>query len=367
MDSIISQFAYPAARTLPEARPQADIRLAPGFQPEKFPADVARTLQASLQNKEEQTPKAVAGRIVSFVQNAIASRAGDADMAKQMLLQARQGVAQGIADAREILQSLGQLSESIEEQIAQTAKLIHEGLDGLQPSLLSAADTVDDVGAQSRILSEAYQSSQQFSRSQTAAIQVMTQDGDTVEISYSSLMQSMSQQTYVNDSQGRSFTSSRQSNAEVQFEFSVTGELDQGEQQAIDALLKDLGKVASRFFDGNVKAAFNAAMNIGLDSSELKSLSMDLQQTTEVRSLHRYQATQQLLDTVPVTPTSSGPREAIDVLSQVQQLLEQARQTAPVDKPENAFKQMLDDMLDMMESAFEPALHAYIKQSLQAF
>ncbi len=363
MDSTISQATSPGIRSLMEDRPRAGmISSASGMQ-DRLTGYVARFMQGAMQNIESQTPQAVAGRIVDFVQNAIANRATDTDMANDMLLQARQGVAQGIADAREILQTLGQLSKFIDEQIVETESLINEGLDGLQQAP-AAIDSADSITEQSRILAEAYQSSRQFSRSQTASIQIMTQDGDSVEISYSSLMQSMSQQVYMNDSQGASFASSRHSSAEVQFEFSVRGELDQAEQQAIDALLKDLGKVASRFFDGNVKAAFNAAMEIGLDTGELKSLSMDLQQTTEIRSLERYQSTEQLSGD-PMQNSRQGPRDALDVLSQLQQLLEQARQTTSVEQPENAFKQLLADMLDMMEPSFEPALKSYIKQSLQ--
>lgn len=371
MDSTISQAINPGFRPLAEARPQDSRASTASLLETRLSSHVARFMQTAMQNSQAQTPEAVAGRIVNFVQNAIATRAGDAAAANDMLLQARQGVAQGIADAREILQSLGKLSETIDEQISQTASLINEGLDGLQQVSLPVPDSAELITRQSRLLSEAYQSSRQFSQSQSAAIQIVTQDGDTVEISYTSLMQSMSEQAYVKDSQGQAFAFAQQSGSRMQFEFSVQGDLDQGEQQAIDALLKDLGKVASRFFDGDVKAAFHAAMEIGLDSSELQSLSMDLQQTTEVRSVERYQRTEQLLDSPLQGPLanpaiSQGPAQALDVLSQLQQLVEQARQTTSIEQPENAFRQLLTDMLEMLQASSEPALQSYIKQSLQS-
>lgn len=306
------------------------------------------------------TPQAVADRITGFIENAILQRAGSDIEAQSMLQQAKQGVTKGLAEARDILSSMAQLTDEVSGNIDATEALIFEGLEQLKNS----ADVTD---RNQQMISESAASSSLFRQTSEASITIMTQEGDLVEVSYSAFMQESSTQNYTADQQGSaySYDYSRQNSAI--FQFSVQGDLDAEEQQAINDFLNNTADIASQFFKGDVQSAFNAAMELGFDSEEIKSFSLDFQQSSYAEVVETYQRTEQMInplaslaDSGPVDP---GP--AINVISQMQQLIEQTKENALIEQPETTIKSLLANMLDNLNQEIESPLHDYIKDIIE--
>ncbi len=314
-------------------------------------------------------PQAVADRIIGFVDTSIQRRAGSEIEIQSMLQQAKEGIEQGISDAREILESLGELSGEVEQQVNETELLIFQGLDKLERAL-TQPEKFDGRHAQRAVqiagntgISESGLVSSQFKQTREAAIEIVTRDGDRVAVSYSAFIQSGSSQQFSLDDSTFSFSSRQQSNSAAVFQFSVEGSLDAEERDSINDLLKDIGDIAGQFFQGDVQAAFNASLELGFDSEALKSFSLDFQQTTRVQVVQAYQRTEQSSNPTASAqlPASVNPRPAIDVLSQLDNRVEQTKEDRTIEEPENTLKSLLVDMLDLLNETFDSPVQAYIK------
>lgn len=114
------------------------------------------------------------------------------------------------------------------------------------------------------------------------SFQLKTQDGDTVVIKASAARGDKVsagvvnyQNDYENYSGGRYESQSFESN---HFHISVEGELDEDELAAINDLLSQVGDLSETFFAGDVEAAFEQALEIGFDESEIAKFSLNLRQ-----------------------------------------------------------------------------------------
>lgn len=86
-------------------------------------------------NPEEFTPEAVVNNILRQVQEVVTGLAGNEEEARDLLAQAREGIAQGIEQAREVLDSFNALNEDIEQGINATRTLLDEGLTQLEETI----------------------------------------------------------------------------------------------------------------------------------------------------------------------------------------------------------------------------------------
>jgi len=315
-------------------------------------------------NPADFTPTAVADRILGFVETAIAQRAGSEVEAQSMLQQAREGIAQGFSEAREILSNMPAMTDKIDEQVDTTESLIFKGLDELQNSLGSVAVS----SPQSQLISESASLSSQFKQSSQASLQIITRDGDKVDVSYSALLEFSESQSYSVNQQGASASFESSSFASASFQFSVQGNIDEGEQQAINSLLSDVGDLANQFFNGDVQAAFDSALELGFDSQELKGFALDFQQRTYAEVVQTYQRTEQISQPViSQLPESSvsNPAPAIDVLSQLEQLIEQTKAAAKIESPQDTIKSLLTGMLELINEGVKSPLQNYINDSVE--
>ena len=316
-------------------------------------------------NPANFTPTAVADRILGFVTNAITQRAGSDLEAQSMLRQAKEGIARGFSEAREILSGMPLMTDEIGEQIKQTESLIFEGLDNLQSA---PVDT-----SRQQIISENASLSSEFKQSSQASIQIVTQDGDKVDVSYAALIQYTEAQSYSANQQAASASYEFSSQASASFQFSVQGNLDEGERQAINELLNDVGDLANQFFNGDVQAAFSSAQALGFDSKELKSFALDFQQSTYVEVVQTYQRTEQIsperINPERISPQQmsqstapvANPAPAIDVLLQLENLIEQTKDTAKIESPQMTIKSLLSGMLDLLNEDSKSPVQNYIK------
>ncbi len=316
-------------------------------------------------NTDNFSPQSVANRIISFVGDSLTQQGGSNEDAEAMLKEAKKGIEQGIKEARNILDGMGKLSDSVDSNIKETEKLISQGLEKLEKGLEGDGDSDDKAALKlsdtAQLISSSASLSTEFKQSSEASIEIVTRDGDKVNVSYSAFIQAASNERVAVNQQGSAYSSAYSAESSVTFQFSVQGNIDSGEQQAIESLLTDVGKLAETFFQGDVQAAFNASIDLGFDTSELQSFALDFQQSTYVEVAQTYQQTQQI-NNPPVTSPDSGPKAAIDVLSQLNDLLDKNKENTVVNKPQDTIKLLLGGLLDLAGGENDKTVKNYISE-----
>lgn len=277
-------------------------------------------------NADDFTPEKVSDRILSFVSGHIL---GESDNEKQneLMAQAREGIEQGFAEARDILESLDVLNGKVKSDIDSTYDLIQKGLDNLEQKINGTAlEDADDDNAlkdSSNVQQASMQSS--FSRNENTRIEITTTDGDKILIDLFKEQSAQSVQHYSQNEDGSTYSQSRTLSASTGITYQVQGELDNDEQKAIDDLLKDVAKVSDQFFKGNIQQAFKKAMDMDFDSRELVQFSLNLsyQETrqTAISTYNNYQAQSQP-DAQQQAVESAGLKDMSDFIKQIDQLLQ---------------------------------------------
>ena len=226
----------------------------------------------------DYTPEKVADRILGFVRAGLAqARANGADEERlqRMMEQAEKGVQQGLDQAREILDGLGVLGGQVAEGVDRTEALLREGLDGMrQPAAQTSV---------SQMLESA-----RYQESRRLALEITTRDGDTVTI-HVERDSARSRMDYAErDEDGSRRVAMAERHERAHLSYQVEGELDAGEQKAVDHLLKRVDGLADRFYEGQTQAAFKQAMNLNVDSDELTGFSLSLRHSQSYQAVSAY-------------------------------------------------------------------------------
>ncbi|GJA17415.1 hypothetical protein KAM336_04360 [Aeromonas caviae] len=228
-----------------------------------------------VQEPQEITPEtlfdfqSVADNVLQFVTGRIgAARAdgkSDDDLTK-MMEQARKGVDKGFGDARKQLGDWAD-NEDIKTGMDQSYKLIQKGLDEFEKEFFGKVSTTD--------LGDARMASRQ-----QALLEIETRDGDKVMLRFSDSWQFKSQ----SDGGGSQFSlKSSQS-----FDFSLEGDLDSAEMDAIGTLVKGLDELAGQFFKGGDGKTLADGLNgLQLDDSQLVSYSLKLKQSAKLSQTYQ--------------------------------------------------------------------------------
>ncbi len=147
--------------------------------------------------------------------------------------------------------------------------------------------------------------------------QLTTRDGDVVTINFADTQAFVKQSEKVYGlSQDGFFSQHSMASAYYQnteYSFSVDGELDDGELTAVTDLLKQVRKLASEFFEGDPQKAFDKALEMGYDSSEITEFSLNMTKI-EVLEVSRSYAEIAQLDpetgeqtSIPSPPEATNP------------------------------------------------------------
>ncbi|MBQ0757679.1 MAG: hypothetical protein KBT54_11285 [Amphritea sp.] len=153
---------------------------------------------------------------------------------------------------------------------------------------------------------QSYSLSERFSRDDSFSINLTTQDGDQVEITFNS------ETSYKSDYDLRSghgrehqrYSIEKEQSSE--FGFSVEGDLDVEEIDAIAALVQDLSSLAANFFNGDLQTAMQQAGDLSFDSGQLAQMDISMQQSIEYRAIEKYREVQSMGD-----ESSSFPQRAL--------------------------------------------------------
>lgn len=228
----------------------------------------------------------VAKNVMSFINSSLSaakSRGATTQELETMMGQARQGANQGIDEAIAELSDLNILDDELSEGIEQARDLINSGIDKTHEKLLSENEGLTTNSPRLVSHSVQYMSENYSSQSNTSDLSITTADGDIVTISFSALQEKSASENFAyhsnENSKEMSYQTNSTSHAQMNFSYSVQGDLDEDELQAIQSLIKDIGKIEKDFFAGNIDGAFNKALELGYDEQQLSSFNLELRQT----------------------------------------------------------------------------------------
>ncbi|GAA6173787.1 hypothetical protein NBRC116592_34570 [Colwellia sp. KU-HH00111] len=230
--------------------------------------------------------EAVASNVMSFVNSSLVAaetRGASSNELQEMLGQARQGANNGIDEAIEELSELNAIDAEINEGIEKSRDLINTGLDETEQKLTDG--TLASQMSSPVLTSRAVEVSRNNyeSQSNSSDLSITTADGDIVSISFSALEENKSSDNLSyyagQDAEGISYQSSSSSYSQMNFSYSVQGDLDEDELYAIQSLIADISKIENDFFSGNIDEAFDKAVELGYDEEQLSSFSLELKQT----------------------------------------------------------------------------------------
>ncbi|MEM5481962.1 DUF5610 domain-containing protein [Pseudoalteromonas fuliginea] len=219
--------------------------------------------------------------VLDFVSGAVnkakANGANDEKL-KDMLGDARKGVQIGIDDAVDELKGTGVFNDEMEEGINKSKEGIYNGLDKFEESLFNPEPASVNISQ-----------AQYVSMTSNAEYKFTTAEGDEVSISFADAFESQSASGYQRNSDSESFASSSSQSRQVSFSMSVNGDLNEQEQEAINAMMEDLQDLSKTFFGGDLDEAFEQAQELSLDSDQLVAFSMDLRQTKTIATVKSYE------------------------------------------------------------------------------
>ncbi|MBK1718487.1 DUF5610 domain-containing protein [Thiocystis violacea] len=239
----------------------------------------------------EYTPDKVAGRIGQFVamglENARASGKSEEEV-QALYDSAVKGVEQGFKEAKEILSNLKLLDGPVAEQVEATEKATFEALAGLSPSQ-SGEGVTETTAMTGMAVAQRYQKAEDFE------LNLTTRDGDKVRVSFSRNLDAQGSFAVSSDGEGNRAAVMDLSRSESsQYAFSVEGDLSVDEIDAIQNLVRDVGKVANDFFSGDVQKAFEKVSDVAFDGSQLASMNLRMSRSEQFSAAKIYEGTQRL-------------------------------------------------------------------------
>lgn len=128
----------------------------------------------------------------------------------------------------------------------------------------------------------------------TMSVQLTTKEGDVVSLDFKQLYaqyQTYTQHSLESDPSGVRYFESKEALEmtafEEQFAFSVEGDLNEDELNALFGVFEQVDKLVNNFFDGNIEKALSQAMELEIDYGQLQSFKLNLTQTDA--KVSRYQ------------------------------------------------------------------------------
>lgn len=245
---------------------------------------------------DDFTPDKVADRVLGFIEQRLRSEAtagADPSKLESLLAQAREGVEKGFAEARKILDGMGALKGKVADDIDTTYDKIQDGLAGLQQQYAPPPAPSSGNG----VVAAAAYSERFAARAETFDMQITTRDGDRLRISVAAASASWSQSAAVAASDGStSLLAASSSSGSLQigaWQVQVEGELDEEERVALEDLFGQVQELSNQFYAGDLAGAFDRAMQLEMDGSQLASMSLRLTQTTVRQATDAYSAVAQ--------------------------------------------------------------------------
>lgn len=306
-----------------------------------YSQSVTTSSRVSPADNMQQSPEKTAGNILSFIEKRLQTQAAQGATKEEMektLEQGKAGYLKGRDEAIEILKGYGFYNDDIAAGIEKTNTHMDAGLDKLRkaymepeadktpeapakavkpdageakpalepqdkkPAVINHAKAEQYAKFETAVSSSAinYQPSffdkdepenslssyiqqyrSDYQRDESMSFSLTTRDGDVVEINMMSVANARFDYNSSTMSGFQSEDFSAQTSAESRFSMQIKGDLDEKEMKAINELLTQVDELAQQFFSGDFDQAFQYAQDIGFDSSQLASFTLDLNLTEQ--------------------------------------------------------------------------------------
>lgn len=220
--------------------------------------------------------------VVDTVMKQIGKRIGEAKSSgasdkelESMFEAARSGVEKGFGQAREQIEALGKMDDPLAEKIDAAEQGIYEGIDELKKDSLEANDRNDVAKTQQG----SFEYGRVFQQARNDfSFELTTQEGDKVTIKANSQFESYAAFMKAQSEGGQSqIAGAAQSNSSG-YAFSVEGDISDAEMAAIDDLMSQVNSLSQEFYGGDLDKAFDMAMGLTSDASQIAEFSLNLRQ-----------------------------------------------------------------------------------------
>lgn len=234
----------------------------------------------------EALVKQIWGFASSRIAQAQADGASEEDL-ESLWSAAERGVQQGFGEARDVLESLGELDEALEMKIDSAYGQIMDRLSerSLEPAQPAQPVEESPVSSKSEQPLNRFIKLEQYER-QTFALNLTTAEGDEILIRAVS-----SQSSSAEDLRFGTLSSTRWSNAQSdEYQLIIKGDLNEQETADLDALLGEVNELAAEFYEGDFETAFQMASELSIDGTSLRSLDLSMKEV-EVKGAGVYAET----------------------------------------------------------------------------
>lgn len=289
---------------------------------------------ATSKSNNDFSPEKVAQRIMSHVGNymeKLQQKGADSERLSAVFDTAKEAVQKGMEDAKEKLDALGWLTNGgVQQGIDETQSLLDEGFEALKKAFLEPAAEVSIASEMS------------YRREDYSQIQMTTQEGDVVKLNLYALNASAQGEAASMSENGLTYSRYESSSQSFAFDFSVEGDLNDDELEAIQDMMESVAKVSDLFYDGDVAGALQKGFDMGFDASQLASFSMTLQTSQTMKSSQAVSAYGQ----------NGGMRSIQEPLGEYRQALEEAvKKTSELfDDYRQVVESTLSDIMAMREA-----------------
>ncbi len=237
-------------------------------------------------NANDYSPEKVASRISNFVAQGLEqarARGASDETISRMYQDALSGVEKGFKEATDILKELDMLSPQITVTIDETKDLTFAALADIAPANDTAPIQQTSISAAER-----------YSKAESFSMDVMTRESDKVSIRFSSEASETASLGVYSDNQGDALSFGLNRAASSSYSFSVEGDLNANELDALTGLIQDLNLIAEDFYGGDVQEAFNQATELEMDKSQLMNLNVTMTQSASYAAVAAYEQVQQM-------------------------------------------------------------------------
>ncbi|MCJ8170863.1 DUF5610 domain-containing protein [Atopomonas sediminilitoris] len=320
----LGRFNAPSAQAAPDVQQLLQDKLADkladklGLDPSKLSAPAS-----------DFSPDKVAERILGFIDQRLqqfAAAGADSDTLRQRLAEARQGVEDGLKAAKDILKDTGVFAGGVKDNFQDTAKALRQGLDQLDERY--AAPVASPVASPvAEGVAVAAQQSRVSAWLETFSLNVTTAQGDKVQVRFAQggADAQVNKVAAVAGEQG-SAVSAYSASSTLRFgsfEAVIEGDINDDELAALQDLFGQVEGIAQKFYSGDLDGAFDRALALNIDGSQLSSMALRLTQSRVTQATDSYAAVGGAGSSAVNAPLADYTQSLLGALEQAQAFSDQ--------------------------------------------
>jgi hypothetical protein len=222
----------------------------------------------------------------------------------QLKTKARFGMLNTIAQNPLATKSLSELKPDHLASLKPDAKDLSKPYAKPSPDAFFTPSTKASQLAQATHIAQMQKIEQSYQTSQTMNLQLTTKEGDKVTVDFRQLYAQYQSQTQTQQAEKtptgvRYFESKETLEAtafEERFGFSVEGELNEAELNAVFEVFAQVDELANTFYNGDIEKAFEQAQTMKIDFGQLQSVQLDLTQSQSMATRYQQAALAQYSD-----------------------------------------------------------------------